>query len=74
MEKLYSDDFDEDDNDSEEDDGLVVHKDILYLRSEMKKVIEQWDKLLELGDEDALAMFIGKCILRVQRVPMVGRR
>ncbi|EPS95875.1 hypothetical protein FOMPIDRAFT_89842 [Fomitopsis schrenkii] len=41
-----------------------------YLRSEMEEVIDRWDKLLGLGDEDALAMFIGKCILRVQRAPM----
>ncbi|EPS95865.1 hypothetical protein FOMPIDRAFT_100031 [Fomitopsis schrenkii] len=41
-----------------------------YLRSEMEEVVDKWDKLLKLGDEDALAMFIGKCILRVQRAPM----
>ncbi|EPS95884.1 hypothetical protein FOMPIDRAFT_1053786 [Fomitopsis schrenkii] len=41
-----------------------------YLRSEMQEIIDKWDILSNLGDEDALAMFIGKCILRVQRAPM----
>lgn len=39
----------------------------------MEEVIDNWDRLLKLGDEDALAMFIGRRILRVQRAPAVSR-
>lgn len=38
----------------------------------MEEVIDKWDTLLQLGDEDALALFIGKCILHVQKAPMVS--
>ena len=62
------DDDDSDEEDEYEDDDEVC----LYLRSEIEQVTDQWDELLKLGDEDALAMFIGKCILCVQRVPMVS--
>lgn len=38
----------------------------------MEEVINMWDMLLGLGDDDALAMFIGKRVLRVQRTPEVS--
>lgn len=38
----------------------------------MEEIIDNWDMILELGDEDALALFIGECILRVHRAPVVS--
>ena len=44
----------------------------VYLISEIEEITDKWDQLLNLGDEEALATFIGKCILRVKKVPMVS--
>ena len=42
-----------------------------YLRSEMEEVIAKWDELVKLEDNDSLAMYIGRRILRVQSMPAV---
>ena len=69
MTRRYDDDGSDKEDKYDEDDEIC-----LYLRSEIEEVTDRWDELLKLGDEDALAMLIGRRIMHVQRVPKVSRQ
>ena len=52
---------------------FVQHNSRTYLRSEIEEVVDKWDELSQLEDEEALATFAGKCLLRANRASTVSQ-
>ena len=51
---------------------FIQHYGGVYLRSEIEEVVDKWDELSKLDDEEALATFIGKCFLRANKASAVS--
>ena len=51
---------------------FIQHYGGVYLRSEIEEVVDKWDELSKLEDEEALATFIGRCFLRANKASAVS--